>query len=64
MNQTFDVAGMRCGHCEKAVTQAIRHLDPQAEVTINRQTQQVQVRSGQDREALAKAIAEEGYVVT
>jgi copper chaperone len=63
MNQTFDVKGMTCGHCEKAVTRAIQQLDPQAQVKIDRSLNQVDVQSRQPREALARAIAEEGYTV-
>lgn len=63
MNQTFNVQGMSCGHCEKAVTRAIRQLDPQAEVCIDRAHSRVAVQSEQPREALARAIAEEGYTV-
>jgi len=63
MNQSFTVQGMTCGHCEKAVTRAIRQLDPQAEVRIDRTQDRVDVQSEQPREALARAIAEEGYQV-
>ncbi len=63
MNQTFTVTGMTCGHCEKAVTKAIKQVDPQAEVHIDRSINRVEVDSQQDRETLAKAIAEEGYAV-
>lgn len=63
MNQTFTVTGMTCGHCERAVTQALKQVDPQAEVRIARDRNQVDVDSVQPREALAKAIAEEGYEV-
>jgi len=63
MNQTFQVTGMTCGHCEKAVTRAIKQVDPQAEVKIDRSLNKVDVQSQQPREALAKAIAEEGYTV-
>jgi copper chaperone len=63
MNQTFTVTGMTCGHCEKAVVQALQQLDPQAQVSIDRTQNRVQVESAQPREALAKAIAEEGYTV-
>ena len=63
MNQTFNVQGMTCGHCEKAVTRALQQLDPQAEVKIDRAANQVEVNSTQAREALAKAIADEGYTV-
>ena len=63
MNHTFTVTGMTCGHCEKAVTRAVKQLDPQAEVVIDRAANQVSVQSEQPREALAQAIAEEGYAV-
>ncbi|HCY14750.1 MAG: heavy metal transport/detoxification protein [Curvibacter sp. GWA2_64_110] len=63
MNQTFEVTGMTCGHCEKAVTRAILQLDPQAEVKIDRSINKVEVQSQQPRDVLAKAIAEEGYTV-
>lgn len=63
MNQTFQVTGMTCGHCEKAVTRAIKQVDPQAEVSIDRSLNKVEVQSQQARETLAKAIAEEGYAV-
>lgn len=64
MNQTFIVSGMTCGHCEKAVTRAVKQIDPQAEVKIDRVTGMVEVESAQARELLANAIVEEGYVVT
>ncbi len=63
MNHTFTVTGMTCGHCEKAVTRAIKQLDPQAEVTIDRASNQVVVQSAQPREPLGQAIAEQGYLV-
>ncbi len=63
MNQLFTVTGMTCGHCEKAVTRAVKQLDPQAEVRIDRPQNRVEVDSAQPRDALAKAIAEEGYAV-
>ncbi len=63
MNQTFTVTGMTCGHCEKSVTRALKQLDPQAEVKIDRSQNRVEVQSEQPREALAHAISEEGYAV-
>jgi copper chaperone len=64
MNQIFTVQGMTCGHCEKAVTTAIKTLDPQAQVHIDRAQNRVEVTSEQPREAVASAIQEEGYEVT
>jgi copper chaperone len=63
MNQTFTVTGMTCGHCEKAVTRAVKQLDPQAEVSIDRSANIVEVQSEQPRDVIAHAIAEEGYTV-
>lgn len=63
MNQIFTVTGMTCGHCEQAVTRALKQVDPLAEVRIDRAARQVVVQSHQARELLAKAIAEEGYEV-
>ena len=64
MQHQFQVQGMTCGHCERAVTSAIQQLDPQAQVRIDRAQNRVDVDSSQPREALAAAIAEEGYQVT
>lgn len=62
--QLFTVQGMTCGHCERAVTQAVRGVDPDATVRIDRGTGRVEVgNTDADRAALASAIAEEGYAV-
>jgi copper chaperone len=63
MKQVLTVQGMTCGHCEKAVTQAIRLLDPHAQVVIDRSQNRVEVESAQPRESLEQAIREEGYAV-
>jgi len=63
MNQSFDVKGMTCGHCERAVTEAVKRVDPAAEVKIDRAAGKVEVQTTQPREQLAQAIAEEGYAV-
>jgi copper chaperone len=63
MNQIFNVQGMSCGHCERAITQAIRQLDAQAEVRIDRAQNRVEVDSAEARERLVQAIRDEGYRV-
>ena len=64
MEHIFQVTGMTCGHCERAVQQAVLAVDTQAQVRIDRAANQVSVTSAQaSREALAAAIAEEGYSV-
>ena len=64
MNQSFDVQGMSCGHCERAVTQAVKALDPAAQVKVDLAGGKVEVQTAQPREAVAKAIADEGYTVS
>jgi copper chaperone len=63
MNQTFQVQGMSCGHCVGAVTQAVKSVDPQAEVKVDLASGKVEVQSQQDHQAIARAIEEEGYKV-
>ena len=63
MNQSFQVQGMSCGHCVGAVTQAVKALDPQADVKIDLASGKVDVQSEQDRGAIVQAIEEEGYKV-
>lgn len=63
MEQLFTVSGMTCSHCERAITQALQQIDPQARVQIDRSTQQVRVESTHTRQDLAQAIRAEGYQV-
>lgn len=61
--EVFTVKGMTCGHCERAVQTAIKTLDPQAEVRIDRAQNKVEVTTEKPRDAIATAISEEGYSV-
>ena len=61
--QVFSVEGMTCGHCVKAVTQAIKNQDPAAEVTVDLAAKQVSVQSQLSHEVIAGLIREEGYTV-
>ena len=63
MNQNFHVTGMTCGHCEMAVKRAVQKADPQAEITIDRNQNQVSIQSDKPRAVFEKAITEEGYAV-
>jgi copper chaperone len=63
MNQVFKVEGMSCGHCVGAVTNAVKSVDPQAQVKADLASGRVEVQSQQDAAAIAKAIADEGYPV-
>ena len=57
----FQVAGMNCGHCVRAIEGALQALDPQARVQIELARSSVEVDSAQTREALAAAIVQAGY---
>lgn len=59
----FQVAGMSCGHCVRAVEEAVQGVDAQAQVKVELAQGQVQVESTQPREVLAAAITEAGYTV-
>jgi copper chaperone len=63
MNQVLNVEGMSCGHCERAVTEAIKRVDPKAQVKIDLASGRVEVESDVSREAIASAVVEEGYAV-
>jgi copper chaperone len=57
----FNIPSMSCGHCVKAVTQAVQAVDPQAKVDVNLGNKQVQVDSAADREKIVASLREAGY---
>ncbi|MHA7114513.1 MULTISPECIES: heavy-metal-associated domain-containing protein [Pseudomonas] len=59
--QVFNVQGMTCGHCVKAVTQAVQALDAQAKVDVDLAGKTVNVQSTLTAEQVLAAIREEGY---
>lgn len=61
--QTFKVQGMTCGHCERAVINAIQARDNSAKVDVDLKTGQVRVEGSLDDTAIREAIEEEGYRV-
>jgi copper chaperone len=63
MQERFDVQGMTCAHCARAVTEAVKRVDPAATVEVDLPTGRVAVESGAPRERIAEAIREEGYAV-
>ena len=62
--QIFNVQGMSCGHCVKAVTQALQAKDPDAEVKVDLGAKTVEVQSRLPSETVIAAIKEEGYEVS
>ena len=58
---SFDVRGMSCGHCVKAVTASIHDIDPAAKVDVDLARGLVEVESVQPAPAIARAIVDAGY---
>ena len=61
--QVFSVEGMTCGHCVRAVTQAVQNQDPAASVKVDLAAKEVGVESRLSAEQVIQAITEEGYSV-
>ena len=62
--QQFKVSGMSCGHCVRAVTQAIQALDQAARVEVDLAAGRVSVESVLDAAQIQAAIREQGYEVS
>ncbi len=63
MQFEFIVPDMTCGHCVKAITEAVREVDAGADTRIVLDTHRVSVASQASRAALESAIQEAGYTV-
>jgi copper chaperone len=61
--QVFNVEGMSCGHCVRAITQAVQAKDPAASVRVDLAAREVGVESALTEQQVIEAISEEGYGV-
>lgn len=59
--QVFNVEGMTCGHCVRAVTQAVQSKDSSASVKVDLAAKEVGVESRLSAEEVISLITEEGY---
>jgi copper chaperone len=57
----FTIPAMSCGHCVKAITQALTQLDSAATVSVDLPAKKVTVQTSQPQEKVAAALAEAGY---
>jgi copper chaperone len=58
----FEVNDMSCGHCVKAITEAVKAADSRADVRIDLARHRVEIEPGSaDATALAGVIREAGY---
>ncbi|EJN30113.1 cation transporter [Pseudomonas sp. GM80] len=61
--QVFNVQGMSCGHCVKAITNAVQAKDPAASVRVDLAAKEVGVESALSAEQVIEVISVEGYAV-
>ncbi|WP_041373352.1 heavy-metal-associated domain-containing protein [Phenylobacterium zucineum] len=57
----YHVSDMSCGHCVQAITEAVKGVDPSAEVTVDLAAKRVDVSGALSGEAAAAAIRDAGY---
>ena len=60
----FNVNGMTCGGCVRAVTNAIRNVDPDASVHVDLAGKKVSVQSEAYAASIEAAISSAGYEVS
>lgn len=63
MTIKFNVQGMTCGGCARAVTNAVQQADPGASVDVDLAGKTVSIGSSADPARLKAAIEEAGYTV-
>lgn len=57
----FNIPQMSCGHCVRAVTDAVKEVDAQAKVDVDLAGKKVNVESTARRQEIVDALAEAGY---
>lgn len=57
----FNIPSMSCGHCVKAVTEAVHEVDPQARVQVDLGSKKMQADTTAPRDAVVRALTEAGY---
>lgn len=57
----FTVENMTCGHCVRAITQAIVEVDPNAKVEANVAQKEVRVETTLDENQVIVLLNDEGY---
>jgi copper chaperone len=57
----FTIPAISCGHCVRAVTQAVHEVDAKAQVQVDLAHKQVQVQTDAARAAIVAALAGAGY---
>ncbi len=58
---SFNVPNMTCGGCARAVTNALKSVDPDAQIKTDPPTREVQIESSRDRSVFVQVLSEAGY---
>ncbi|WP_407543400.1 heavy metal-associated domain-containing protein (plasmid) [Deinococcus radiomollis] len=61
MSTELNISGMTCGHCQTAVTKALKSVPGVENAQVNLQTGKAVVEGQVDPQALLAAVTEEGY---
>jgi copper chaperone len=61
MSTELNITGMTCGHCQTAVTRALRTVPGVQNAQVDLQTGRAIVEGQPDLQALLAAVREEGY---
>lgn len=57
----LNVTGMTCGHCVRTVTQAVKAVDPEAQVQVDLGSKRVRVEGRSSADELIRALGKAGY---
>ncbi|MFC4455685.1 CopZ family metallochaperone [Deinococcus sonorensis] len=61
MSTELNISGMTCGHCQAAVTKALKRVPGVQDAEVDLQTGRATVQGEPDVQALLSAVSEEGY---
>lgn len=59
----YNVTNMACGHCSNAITEALKAVDANAQITVDLEKKIVSVQSSAGDDALRAAIVGAGYEI-
>lgn len=57
----YDIAKLSCGHCVRAVTEAVQEVDPAARVEVDLGRKHVSILTQAEAARIVAALAEAGY---
>ncbi|HEU5437160.1 MAG TPA: heavy-metal-associated domain-containing protein [Telluria sp.] len=61
---TLQIPAISCGHCARAITEAVQELDPAARVEVDIDRKRAAIDSSAATAAILARLDEEGYTAT